>query len=90
MVYTFYWRSHEKMDVDLPKAAFQHSMAAENRILIGKHSMNYVMFLYIIPIVCKIHNDSQFPHKEDKMSKCWCFVLWLNLRKVEIKYHIQH
>jgi hypothetical protein len=39
---------------------------------------NDLMFIYIIPNVCKIHHD----RSRRQRSKCWWFVLSLNLRKV--------
>ena len=45
-------------------------------------SMHGIMFLYIIRIQKKT--------RDDKMSKRWCFVLWLNCRKVETSIFYQN
>jgi hypothetical protein len=53
---------------------------------------SYIMFLYIIPFAWKSIKIACLHKKktkktEDIMSKHWCLVLWVNLRKVETKIH---
>ena len=51
----------------------------------GCRKYNDLMFINIIRNVCKIHND----RNRRQRSKCWWFVLSLNLRKVKINIFIR-